>query len=128
MTTELTDVPGIGPRVKRALERLGIETVAALAEADTALVARAPGLAEVRATGLIAAAAALLHAPSAHRSPGTELPTVGASKPVISMGDDRPAAKGTKDKKKKKKDNKKSKRKDKEKTKKKTKRKTKRKR
>lgn len=78
MKLQLTDVRGIGPSTAQALEARGIRSVAALAKASVEKVVAAPGFGKARAADVIAAAAALLPAPSA--------PQPAAPKPASSAG------------------------------------------
>ena len=78
MKNTLTDVRGIGPSTARALEGLGIQTVAELAEASAdkvasaGRVARVPGFDAAQAARLIAAAGALLDATGARKATATK--------------------------------------------------------
>lgn len=104
MKPELTDVRGIGPSAARALEAQGIRSVADLAKASLEKVTAAPGFGEARGAEIIAAAAALLAAPSAPQSAVQEAASLPVKKKLKVK---KPKAK--KDKKKKKKDKKKKK-------------------
>ncbi|UCF76138.1 MAG: helix-hairpin-helix domain-containing protein [Betaproteobacteria bacterium] len=67
---ELVDIKGVGPALAKAFAGLGYGTVEGIAAADPAGLAQAPGVGESRATALISAAQALLHAASSPDVPG----------------------------------------------------------
>ena len=106
MKMQLTDVRGVGPSTARALEALGIRTVAALAEASPKTVASAPGFGEARAADVVAAAAALLDTADTPQLAATSEAAPGAANAAAAApSEEKPKAKKikTKDEKKKKK-------------------------
>ena len=125
MKTQLTDVRGVGPGTARALEAMGIRTVAELAKASAKTVAAAQRFGEARAGEVIATAGAMLAGAPKPATSKVAPPAMNAAAPLQneavddaapSQGDDRAAKKlEAKEEKKRKKKSKKQKKKDKKK-------------